>query len=105
MQYGEICMITTYSRGNFTLKVETRIGLDEVTFTILRTAPLTDDDAWRLNREIADYPAARGAQLVHVRETGAWVVRAGEELVSDNGDPTAELRWVGTSPDAMAGAR
>ncbi len=97
-------MITTYSRGNFTLKVQTRTGLHEVTFSIVRTAPLTDDDVLRLNREIADYPAAGGAQLVHVPETGAWVVRAGKDLVSDNGDPTAELSWVGTAL-AMAGAR
>lgn len=52
----------------------------------------------RLNREIADYPAARGAQLVHATETGAWVVRADADVVGDHGDPTAELCWVGTAP-------
>lgn len=98
-------MISTYRRGNVTLNVETHIGLDEVTFTILREAPLNEDDVRRLNRELADYPAARGAQLVHVLETGEWVVRTGTDVVSDNGDPTAELRWVGTEPNATVGAR
>lgn len=97
-------MIDTYQRGNVTLTAETRSGLGEVTFTISREAPLTDDDVRRLNREIADHPAARGAQLVHVPETGAWVVRAGADLASDHGDPTADLRWVGTEPAASAGA-
>lgn len=106
-------MISSYRRGNVTLNVETRTGLDEVTFTvlhevtftILREAPLNEDDVRRLNRELADHPAARGAQLVHLPETGVWVVRADTDLVTDNGDPTAELRWVATEPNATAGVR
>lgn len=98
-------MINTYRRGNVTLTVESRIGLDEETFTILREAPLTEDDVRRVNGELVDYPAACGAQLVHVPETGEWVVRAaGIDVVSDNGDPIATLSWVSAAPGAAAGA-
>lgn len=87
-------MISTYSRGNVTLTAEQTPGEDEVTFTIVRTAALTDDDVLRVNAELADYPAARGAQLMQLPHTDEWVVRAGTVVVSDQGDPTAELCWV-----------
>lgn len=87
-------MITTYSRGNVTLTIEQLPGVDELTFTIVREAPLTADEVRRVNSELADYSTARGAQLMQVPGTDEWVVRAGAVVVSDKGDPTAELRWV-----------
>ncbi|MFV8227333.1 hypothetical protein [Mycolicibacterium fortuitum] len=87
-------MISTYSRGNVTLTVEQTPGEGEVTFTIVRTAALTDDDVRRINAELADYPAARGAQLMQLPHTDEWVVGAGAIVATDQGDPTAELRWV-----------
>lgn len=87
-------MISTYSRGNVTLTVEQTPGAGETTFTIVRAAALTDGDVRRVNAELADYPAARGAQLVQLPGTDEWVVRAGAVVASDQGDPTAKLRWV-----------
>ncbi|MEW2484288.1 hypothetical protein AB0876_32350 [Mycobacterium sp. NPDC049093] len=87
-------MITTYSRGHVTLTVEQTPGADDVTFTIVRQAALTADDVRRVNAELDDYPAARGARLVQLAGTGEWVVQAGAVVVSDQGDPTADLRWM-----------
>lgn len=87
-------MISTYSRGNVTLTVEQTPGVDEVTFTIVRTSALTDDDVRRVNAELAGCAVARGAQLVQLPGMDEWVVRSGAVVVSDHGDPTAELRWV-----------
>ncbi|MEN4397475.1 hypothetical protein [Mycolicibacterium conceptionense] len=94
-------MISTYNRGSVTLTVETASDRDEVAFTIVRRAPLTADDVRRLNSEIADYAAARGAQLLQQPVTGEWVVaRAETVLVSDKGDSIADLRWVEVSDGA-----
>lgn len=87
-------MISTYSRGNVTLTVERTSGVDEVTFTIVRTAALTDNDVLRVNAELADYSAARGARLMQLPRTDEWVVWAGAIVATDQGDPTAELCWV-----------
>ncbi|OKH72785.1 hypothetical protein EB73_08335 [Mycobacterium sp. SWH-M3] len=88
-------MISTYSRGNVTLTVEQNPGADEVRFAIVRAAALTDDDVRRVNAELADYPAARGAHLVRIAGTDECVVRAGAGVVAtDHGDAAAELRWV-----------
>lgn len=86
-------MIDTYSRGNVTLTVEEVAGAEKVMFAIIRAAPLTDTEVRHLNSELADYPAAHGAQLVNLPGTDEWAVRADTVLVSDHGNPTAELRW------------
>ncbi|KXO91046.1 Uncharacterised protein (plasmid) [Tsukamurella tyrosinosolvens] len=88
-------MRTGYSRGNVTLTVEEFADSSTVTFTITRTAPLTDDEVRRVNAELADYPAAHGAQLERVLvDTDEWQVRSrGLAVALDHGDPLAELRW------------
>lgn len=90
-------MRSTYSRGNVSLSVDQPIGSDQVTFTITREAPLSDDEVRRVNAELCDYPAARGAQLIRSPQTGEWHIRADTVLAGDHGDPTAELRWEATA--------
>lgn len=89
-------MITTYRRGHLALHVEYRVGESPVTFTIVRTGPLTPDDVRRINAELHDYSAAHGAHLIQSAQTGHWEVRADTDtvLASDNGDATAALTWV-----------
>lgn len=87
-------MINTFHRGNVTLTVDDPIGADNVTFTITRTAELTDDDVRRVNVELADYPAAQGARLVQSRSSGEWEVRSGVTvLATGSASPTAQLQW------------
>lgn len=87
-------MINTYSRGNVTLTVDDHCREGNVTFTISREAPLTDDDVRRVNMELSDYPAANGARLERSSTAGEWEVRAGAvTLAGDGGDPTADLQW------------
>lgn len=89
-------MITTYRRGNVALHVEYRVGEGPVTFTIVRTGPLTLDDVRRVNAELDYYSRAHGAHLVRSPQTGHWEVRADVDtvLASDHSDATAVLTWV-----------
>ncbi|MBU8839068.1 hypothetical protein [Mycolicibacterium goodii] len=87
-------MITTYSRGNVTLTVDTSIGADRVMFTISRAAALTDDEVRRVNAELADYSASHGAQLLPAPDHEGWEIRSDTVLASDHGNETAELKWV-----------
>ena len=87
-------MINTYHRGNVALTVDEPIGAGQVTFTITRTAELTDDDVRRVNAELADYPAAQGARLVQSRSAGEWENRSGVTgLETGIALPTAPLQW------------
>jgi hypothetical protein len=87
-------VIDTYRRSNVTLTVDDHGGAGQVTFTITRTAPLTDDEVRNVNAELADYNASHGAQLVQSPDTGEWEVRTGTVLASDHGDSGAVLQWV-----------
>ncbi|MEN4460921.1 hypothetical protein ABFV47_32820 [Mycolicibacterium fortuitum] len=87
-------MLNSYIRGGVTLTVNEPIGADNVTFTITRAAPLTDDEVRRINLELADYTAAHGAQLIQSPSTGEWEIRVDATVVAtDNGNPTAPLQW------------
>ncbi len=94
-------MITTYHRGDVALTAVRRRGCDGVHFTNTRPAPVDGVD--RLDREIAGYPGARGAQLVP--ESAACGVRGGADEVSDHRDPTTAVRRMGVEAASTAGAR
>ena len=96
-------MITTYNRGNVTLTVNQPAGTEQATFTIARTAPLTDDEMRRVNSELTSYSIAQGAQLVQDPDTGeTLVIRPGHGadaiVACDGGDTAYLLTWIAGWP-------
>lgn len=86
-------MITTYSRGNVTLTIDQPHNASHVTFTLTRHAPLAADDIRRVNNELADHPAAHGAQLTQ-SPGGTWEIRTPHTIfTTDQGNPTSPLQW------------
>lgn len=94
-------MITTCHRVDVASTAVRRRGCDGVLVANTREAPMDGVD--RLDREIAGYPAARGAQLV--LETAARVVGGGADEVSDHRDPIASVRRRSAEAASTAGAR
>ncbi|MDB2196299.1 hypothetical protein [Mycobacteroides abscessus] len=85
-------MLNTYSRGHVTLTIDEPANAEQVVFTITRTGELTDNEISRVNAELADHAASRGAQLLR-SQTRALEVRSEVLLASDGGEWTSPLRW------------
>ncbi|ORW08127.1 MULTISPECIES: hypothetical protein [Mycolicibacter] len=86
--------ITTYSRGDFTLTADDHCGSDQVTLTVTRTAPFTDDGVRRLNNELADY----GAELIAGSVAGRYTLYVGSEALDYDPGTDASAVLTATVP-------